>query len=206
MKIINWIVLAIIAGIAALIGFGGGDDVPPIEPPPIVDPVIEPDNAPPHIIGRPGWPMMSNTMAGWNDTVRFDANERGDCEAVDCDDRCFSIVDPDGDELLYKWEFYGPDDAGAIVAYTVFSPHEEKNITGQWTTHRIVGIVVGWSGAEKPRPLVIMGCGPTPPPPVIIPPEQTANMQCKFSVWDQVNPPVSTRWLQVMTLSSCGGD
>jgi len=203
MKTANWIVLAIIAGLLALLGFGGAPDPEPVEPPVIVDPIIVPGNVPPEIIG--GWPMMANTMAGWNDTVRFDANDRGDCAAVDCDDRCFQIFDADGDELVYKWEFYGPDKNGVDVAYTVFSPLEE-NISGQWTTNKIIGIVVGWPGKEKPRPLVLMGCGPTPPPPTPIPPSETTNMQCKFSVWDRVNPPVSVRWRQLMTLPGCGGD
>lgn len=205
MKTINWIVLAIIAGIVAMLGFGdGGPDVV-ADPPVIVDPVTEPVNLPPEIFGRPGWPLMSNTMAGWNDTVRFDANQRGDCEAVVCDDLCFSITDLEGDELFYKWEFYGPDANGVDVVYTVFDP-AETNITGEWTTNRIVGIVVGFSGPTKPRPLMIMGCKPTPPLPDNTPPNQTANMQCKFSVWDGVNDPVYVRWLQLMTLSSCGGD
>jgi len=200
-KLLNWLVLAIVGLAAVLVAVLSGSPPPGevVGPPEPTTNGVE--NQAPVILGRPGWPILSSASTSWKAIVIYDARQRGDCSAA-CDEVCLLISDPEDDPLLFRWEFHGPSATSDEPSqYRVYSAAGEE-ITDDWTETRVVQVIIGGL-VDDPPPYVLKRCRPDPEPPPV--PEDPAQpfMYGKLSVWDQVNDPVDVRWHQPVGTPTC---
>lgn len=188
MNILEWIALAVIGVIATLALLLASPNLVPLTPP---EPPPEVVNRAPVIEGLP----YTASSSDWRGVVLYSAETHVLCDGS----YLCRVYDPDGDELQYLWEFYGPDDQRVVKQYTVFTVSGE-NITNAWTSDETVKVVIGWTEPQPPFPFAPKGCPPTPPLPK--PPTYDNNMSCKLSVTDGEDI-TEVRWYLPISVKSC---